>query len=171
MEITESEGVISADSTQNPDGNLSLQDLIYLVNRQQIDQIDKKLRKEFSDVQERNTKVRYLHGLLKAINTATDSKGNLDISETPELQAMIKEANEKHGVELPVGKTKFTGQERERLVENIRMTCDDLNVQSDLQLQTISRLNNERQESFQIAKSMMKAIHEDILHKVQAMNR
>src|SRR5262245_26427898 len=144
MEVTATDEVDGVTEIEQ-EKDLSLQDLIYLVNRQQIDQIDQKLRKEFSEVQERNAEVRYLHGLLKAINTATDSKGNLDISKSPELQAMIKEASEKYGLDLPVGKTQFTGQERERMVENIRMTCEDLNTQSELQLQTISRLNNERQ--------------------------
>lgn len=171
VEITECESVERIGEPQSSTENLSLQDMIYLVNTQLVDQIETKLRKEFTEVQERNGKVRHLHNLLKAINAATDSKGNLDISQSPELQAMIKEANELYGLNIPADKTKFNGQERERLVENIRTTCDDLNVQSDLQLQTISRLNSERQEAYQIARSMMKAIHDDIMHKAQAMSR
>lgn len=171
IEVVDNEQVDGIGAAQSSTDDVSLQDMIYLVNRQLVDQIEEKLRKEFTDVQERNGKVRHLHNLLKAINAATDSKGNLDISQSPELQAMIQEANELYGLNIPADKTKFNGQERERLVENIRTTCDDLNVQSDLQLQTISRLNSERQEAYQIARSMMKAIHDDIMHKMQAMGR
>jgi len=64
---------------------------------------------------------------------------------------------------------KYSREERERLVENIRMACDDLNMENDMQIQTVTRLTNERYEAFQLARSIMKPLHEDKINKARAL--
>jgi len=66
-------------------------------------------------------------------------------------------------------KFKYNKDERDRLVENIRMTIEDLNVKNDMQLQTITRLTNERYESYQMARSILKPLHDDKINKAHAM--
>ncbi len=139
--------------------NLSLEALILLINTERLKHLQEKTEKEFKELRERQDKVKELHDILKAINAATKDDGKLDISKNEELQAKIERAKEL-GADIPDDKTKFNREERDRMVENIRMTIEDMNVQNDMQLQTISRLTNERYESYQMARSILKPLHE-----------
>ena len=139
--------------------NLSLEALILLINAERLKYLQEQSQKEFTELKERQEKVAELHNILKALNAATDSKGELDISKNDELKQLLSKAKDL-GVEVKDGKFKFNKDERERLVENIRMTVEDLNVKNDMQLQVISRLTNERYESYQMARSILKPLHD-----------
>lgn len=139
--------------------NLSLEALVLLINTERLKYLQENTRKEFTSLKERQEKVAELHKLLKAVNGATDSNGKLDCSNNDELKQLLEKAKEL-GVDVKDGKFKFNREERNRLVENIRMTVEDLNVQNDMQLQTISRLTNERYESYQMARSILKPLHD-----------
>lgn len=138
--------------------NLSIEALILLINAERLKQLQEKTEKEFSELRERQDQVKELHDILKAINAATKENGSLDLSQNEELKAKVQRAKEL-GVDVKDG-AKFNKDERDRLVENIRMTVEDKNVQNDMQLQTISRLTNERYESYQMARSILKPLHE-----------
>lgn len=56
----------------------------------------------------------------------------------------------------------LTKEQRDRMVDNIRMDMDDLNVQNDMQLQKVSRLKNEHSESYQNARMMLRTIRDMI---------
>lgn len=139
--------------------NLSLEALILLINAERLKHLQDKTEKEFSTLKERQEKVAELHKILKAINAATDSKGELDVTNSDELKGHLAKAKEL-GVDVKDNPGAFNREERDRLVENIRMTVEDLNVQNDMQLQTISRLTNERYESYQMARSILKPLHD-----------
>lgn len=139
--------------------NLSLEALIMLINTERLKQLQEKTEKEFKELRERQEEVKELHDILKAINAATKDDGTLNISKDDDLKEKIEQAK-KMGVDIKDGKTKFNREERDRIVENIRMTIEDKNVQNDMQLQTISRLTNERYESYQMARSILKPLHE-----------
>jgi len=47
-----------------------------------------------------------------------------------------------------------------RLVENIRMTVEDLNTENEMQMTKVSRLHSERLEMFQFIKSILKSEHD-----------
>lgn len=148
------------------DKNYSIDTLVLLITTERLNHLKDKTRIELKDLKDRQEKVRTLHKLLRAINAATDDKGKLDYSNNQEIKDLIKEAKEL-GVEIKGDKTKYTKEERDRLVENIRITADDYNVENDMQLQTISRLTNERYESYQMARSILKPLHEDKLKKAR----
>lgn len=147
--------------------NLSLEALILLINAERLKHLQDKTEKEFKSLKERQDKVAELHNILKAINAATNSKGELDVTNNEQLKGLLKKAKEL-GVEVKDG-NKFNRDERDRLVENIRMTVEDLNVQNDMQLQTISRLTNERYESYQMARSILKPLHDAKTSYARAM--
>ncbi len=146
------------DEPGNPE-DLSLETLILLINTERLKELQSKTEKEFKELRDRQNQVKELHELIKAINAATKDDGTLDISDNEELKSQIENAK-KLGIEVKEDKTSFSREEKERLIENIRMTVDDLNVQNDMQLQTISRLTNERYESYQMARSILKPLHE-----------
>lgn len=148
----------------NPN-NLSLEALLLLINTERLRQLKEETIKEFRTLKDRQTKVSKLHKLLQAINNATNDKGELDCSKNPDVKTLIQEAKE-FDVDLPM-KDKFKKEERERLVENIRMAVEDLNIQNEMQMQTITRLTNDRYETYQMARSILKPLHEDKINKAR----
>lgn len=147
--------------------NHSLETLAFLINVDRLEYLRKQTEKELDELKTRQNHVRTLHKLIKAINAATDSKGNLDFTKDEELKKKIKEAKEL-GVELKDDKFKYTKEERDRLIENIRMSVEDFNVQNDMQIQSISRFTNERYESYQLTRNILKPLHEDKLNKARS---
>lgn len=139
--------------------DLSLEALILLINTERLNTLEKNIRNEFSELKPRQDQVAFLHKLLKAVNSSTSDKGSFDWTKNEDLQQLLDEARQM-GVDIPDGKVKFNHDERERLIDNVKMTVQDLNVQNDMQLQQITRLNNERYESFQLARMAMKPLHD-----------
>jgi len=139
--------------------NLSLEALILLINTERLKFIQDKTLSDFTELKDRQKKVAELHKILKAINSATNADGEIDISDNEELKELLQKAKEL-GVDVKDDKFTYNRDERDRLVENIRMTVEDLNVQNDMQLQNVSRLTNERYESYQMARSILKPLHE-----------
>lgn len=151
-----------------PGSNLSLDTLILLIHSERLASLRDQTNKELKELSERQGKVRCLHDALRAVNQATTSKGDVDFKDKPEIIELFNKAKE-HGLEVNVDKKKYNKDERDRLLENIRMTIEDLNVQNDMQLQTVQRLTNERYESYQMARSILKPLHDDKLNKARQM--
>jgi len=147
--------------------NLSLESLVLLINAERLKRLEKKITSEFVDLKNRQDQVTFLHKLIKTINSSTQNE-EFDCSNNQEHKDLLMKAKE-HGVDIKDGKFKYNKEERERLIENIKITADDYNVLNDMQLQTITRLTTERYESYQLARSIMKPLHEDKTNKARAM--
>lgn len=143
---------------------MSVESLTLFMTTTRVNQLEEQMRKELKDLRKRQDKVRRLHDVLKAINKTVNEKDGINWENDKELKALLDEAR-KLGADIPEGKYKFNSSERMRLVENIRLTIDDFNLQNDLQMQTITRLQNERYESYQMARSILKPLHEDKINK------
>lgn len=146
-------------NNQGENLNLSLETLILLINTERLKHLQDSTNKEFSELKVRQDKVSFLQKLIKKINVKTSDKGELDVSSDNELKEMLKQAKEM-GVDIKKDPSKFSKDEKERLVDNIRITVDDYNVKNDMQLQTINRYTNERYESYQLARSIIKPLHD-----------
>lgn len=151
-----------------PNNNYSVETLAFLISKQRVASLEDRIRSEFKELKARQNQVKYLHQVMRAINVLTDAKGNFDCTNNAELEKMFEEVSAL-GVEVEKGKTKYNRDERERLIDNLKMACDDLNIQNDMQLQAITRITNERYESFQMARSIMKPLHEDKLGKARSI--
>lgn len=145
------------DNGEKDSDELSLDALVFLINSERLRYLQEETLKEFKSLKERQDQVAKLHELLKKINAATDENGNLEIGNNQEIKDLLNELKDL-GIDTKDGKVSFNKEERERLVENIRMTVDDLNVQNEMQIQTISRLTNDRYESYQMARSIFKPL-------------
>lgn len=163
-----SEAVRESEGGKDPK-NLSLESLLLLVTTDRLHQLEKETRNELKALRERQKKVNFLHKLTKAINTATSPKGEFDMTNLPDLQAMCKEAKDL-GADIDETHLKYSVEERERLVENIRMTIEDYNMENDMQIQLISRITNERYESYQMARSILKPLHDDKINKARSIS-
>lgn len=168
MSLTVEQDVIEEIENIDSQEKLSLEALTLLISKGKVNEMETKLREEFRELNERQGKVKYLHNVIKAINAATTEEGKLDVSQSKELLEMLKETHETYDVTIDLEKMNYTSQERDRLIENIKMTVDDFNVQNEMQMQAISRLNNERHELFQLAKSILKPLHEAKTRAAQA---
>lgn len=149
---------------------LGLESLSLLLCSKSVKDIEARIRNEFEDLKQRQAQVRYLHKLLKIINAHTDAKGKFDASQDKELQKLLDQAAEM-GVMLPNSTYKFSSDEKTRLVDSVRMTCDDLNLQNEMQMQTVSRLTNERYEAYQMARSILRPLHEAKVNGFRGMGR
>lgn len=158
QEVLHSVSSKALDKNKDPK-HLSLESLTVLINANRLHELEKNSRKELSELRERHQKVAFLHKFLKTINAMTSPTHEFDWTNTPELGEMVLKAKEM-GVELDERKFKYGKEERERLLENIRMTVEDLNTLNELQLQTITRLTNERYESYQMARNIAKPEHD-----------
>lgn len=164
------EGVDDVDKTKDAQSppDLTLEAMTLLICTNKVQALEEKTKKELQELRQRQNQVKYLHQLLKAINASTDAKGNLDLKGKEDLKKSLAEAKEM-GIDVDLNKVSYTKEERDRLVENIRMSCEDLNTQNEMQLQTISRLTNERYEVYQMARAILKPLHEDKINKARAV--
>lgn len=167
IELEEVKEVLKNGLAGNPH-RMTLESLTLLVNAERLRFLHQKTHAEFSSLKERQKEVSTLHKLMKAINTATNSDGTFDCSSNKELQKQLADAKSS-GIDIKEGKFSYNSAERERLTQNIQMTIDDLNVQNDMQMQTVTNLNNERYESYQLARSIMKPLDEDKRNKARAI--
>lgn len=149
--------------------NLSLESLSLLLTTERLHKLESDSRGQLDELRKRQQKVSFLHKLMKTVNTGTDSKGEIDMTPYPEIQGMLQQAKDL-GVDLDINKLKYNSEERERLQENLRLTVEDFNVQNEMQLQMITRMTNERYESYQMARAILKPLHDDKLNKARAIS-
>jgi len=147
-----------ADGNEIDSNALSLEALVLLVKLERLSHLQSSTEENLKEVQERQKYIAEMHDLLKEINNALNESGEIEAL-SDELKSRIADFAE-YGIEIDVDKTELSSLEAERLIANIQMTIDDLNVQNDMQLQTISRLTNERYECYQMARSILKPLHD-----------
>lgn len=162
-------GVDAIDKMEAIDpNNLTLDQLALLLNTERLEDLQTKTEKELLELKDRQDDVALLHDLMKAINNAIDADGGIDLN-SPEIQELLEKVK-KLGITPPDGKTELDKDERIRFIENIRWTVDDLNVKNDMQLQTVTRLTNERYESYQMARAIMKPLHDSKTNMARAIS-
>lgn len=166
-------GAVTVDATQevlldSGDRNeMSLQGIMFMAQTEWQKKLETKITAEFVELKGRQDKVSFLKKLVKTINVATVDD-QLDCTKNDELKSLLMKAKE-YDVQIKEGKFKFNKQEREVLIENIKITADDFNVLNDMQIQAVSRLTNERNESFSIARMIYKSLHESIMSIMRQM--
>ena len=134
QEVTQvlSQAITKSDSSKDTK-ELSLEALVLLLTTDRLHHLEKQSRKELDELRGRQKKVAFLNKLTKTINTATGPKGDFDMGNYTDLQNMLSDAK-KIGIEVDEAKVKYNDEERQRLVDNIRMTIDDMNVENEMHL-------------------------------------
>lgn len=159
----------SIEEPLKPNSNMSLEALILLITTERLKHLKEKTRTELGDLKERQEKVRTLHKLLRSINAETCEKGKLECTKNEEIKDLMKKAKEL-GVDIKDDKFTYTKEERDRFVENLRIAAEDFNVENEMQIQTISRFTNERYETYQMARSILRPLHEDKQRKAREIS-
>ena len=160
----------------NPKNNkdMELEQLVFLLT-ERLNQLQQKSTDEFKELKNRQDEVVQMHKIMKVINSNTNDNSELSYDVTHELVQHLKDAQEKFGIDIQGGTIKdgkiyYSKDQRERLIDNIRMTIDDHNTKNDMQMQTVTRLINERYESYQMARAILKPIHDDKMSKARAIS-
>ncbi len=162
-------GINSRDSK-----DMELEQLVFLLLTERLNQLQQKSMDEFKELKKRQDEVVQMHKVLKAINANTNNESELSFDLSSDLMQHLNHARDKLGIEIQPGAIKdnkmtYTKDQRERLIDNIRMTIDDHNTRNDMQMQTVTRLINERYESYQMARAILKPIHDDKMSKARAI--
>lgn len=147
---------------------LNLEKLYLVVHAGRINDIGDMSKKELGLVQEGMDKVSTLHDLIARINAITDKDGKINVEKDSELSKLMKEAEEM-GVKFSKTEGEFTDKERERVVENIRLSIESLNTSNDMKLQQITRLTNAEHEMYNMTRQGFKVIDEDKKNKIRNM--
>ncbi|MDP1834472.1 MAG: hypothetical protein Q8K75_00955 [Chlamydiales bacterium] len=174
--------------------DMSIEEITQLLILSKLDNLKTEFAQKGQELKTRQDKVRWLHDLMQKLNKRIDKEtGELDlthvkIDETTgllkegqtidgdeelkailELRSKLKEAANEKGYEVKA-QGKYNKDERERMLDNLRMICDDLNLQNDMQLQDLNQLINERYEVYQMARAILKPLHDDKLHKARSIS-
>ncbi len=168
IENVEAEKIDKIEDKENIKPSYSLETLALLVNKQRVDQLEDKLRTNFKDLKKRQEEIKGLQSLIRALNRATDDDEKLDFTENAELKELYIAMDKRFELSLPQG-TKFAGAARERVIDNIKMAVDERNLENDLLMNTIQQLNNERNESFQMANKIIKTLNDAKMRVTQAL--
>lgn len=153
---------------------MELEQLVFLLLTERLNQLQEKSTNEFKELKKRQDDVVQMHKVLKVINANTNDDSELSFDTNHELNQHLNDAREKLGIDIQGGTVKdgkmsYTKDQRERLIDNIRMSIDDHNTKNDMQMQSVTRLINERYESYQMARAILKPLHDDKMNKARAI--
>lgn len=129
-----------------------------------------KSRSELEDIKTRQQQVRFLHEALRYINAERSIEDELDWSQDPEKMELLGKMDEL-GVQVPNKSGKFSAQETRRLIENTKLVLRDLNDQNEIQLKLVNKLQNERYEAWQLARTIAKPLHDAKVNILRNMAR
>ena len=117
------------------------------------------------ELRQRQEKIRFLHDLIQEINSLTTDGSDLNLSPDPEIQEKLAAAA-KMGVRIPTApdsnpdnptyKTTYSNIERDRLVENLHLTSDELDKDNKMAAQRITILIQESDRYVMLASQVMK---------------
>lgn len=178
---SQTQAVAKQNSDADKFKNMSIEAIIKLMIMEKADRVRSDMLKMSEELKTRQDKVHWIHTLIKKINSRIDKdSGELDITDEnakteeekrlcKEIREMLEKASEEKGYDIKYA-TKYNKEERERLLDNLRTTVEDLNVQNDMQIQDLSQLVTERYEVFQMARGIIKPLHDDKMQKIRAMS-
>ena len=147
--------VISIQGEEIDVNSITIQQLMLLLSNERVEDSRIGSERELRELIERQKVVAELHKVLSGINSETTKEGTLQVKEGTTLHALLKKAEEL-GVSLQKTEGSFERDERERLVQNLRLTIEDLNTRNEMQLQKVTKFTNERYEAYQMARSILK---------------
>lgn len=123
-----------------------------------VGQIADKMDEQLKELNDGQKKVYYLQKFIKWINANTSADdASVTFDNSAEVQELLAKAKEL-GVMLDEGKLNYTSEERERLIENLHMTTDDLNTKNEALLRKSTRLEDIRHEMWQMANQLIKIL-------------
>ncbi len=137
--------------------NLEKQAVLMASDR--VQRLEAESKKELDDIKARQLRIQMLNEALRTINAHRGEEDLIDWSKEPRLMDLIGQVQEL-GVQITHTDGKFSASQTRRSVENINLLLRDLNAQNEVQIKIANRLQNERYEAFQLARSITKPLHD-----------
>ncbi len=109
--------------------------------------------------------------LLEAVRDLTGIKDDETwnkVQDIREIRRRLQEAKDVYHIEFKWPVDEFTREDRESLVTAIDSTCKDFNLQNDMQMHDLNRSYQERLEILQMARCLIKCLHDDKVHKARS---
>lgn len=139
---------------------IDLDPLALLVYSEKLEMLETEGKDLMEEISGTHKNIQHLHKILAKINEETDEDGKLKPSE--ELKELYNQAEEM-GLSVDrslLEKEKLDFNQKERLVENIKMSIEDLNMENDTKLQKVNHLNNERFSVIQFIRKVLDSLHQ-----------
>ena len=168
QDISQLANTNKVDMVAESEADYSLNQLLHLIRLHRTNGHGHKLEKELRELTERQSHVRFLTNIRRVITLTGDGKQGEFKADIEEFQALLKQANESENemlkkllkeVGIVEGKKSYTKDEKTNVMESIKMTIDQLNVLNDMQIQTVSRLESENNEVYQMLMAAHKPLH------------
>lgn len=140
----------------------NVQEQIRKIYTEEIKAADVKGRELFSEVQKKQEEISYIQKVIQGINSGINDKGELDLTNNPDLKTMLKEARDRFDLKFNEGKTKYSSQEWQLLSENAKRIVEDGNAFVQLKLNEVNQVNNKLSEIIKIFDSILKGLHHAI---------
>lgn len=121
--------------------------------------LENKTMAELEVLHKRHADVEQLQELRQLINDCRNSKGEIDFKNNPRGVELLQKAKQL-GVKFDDKKVSFSKEQTENLVDAIETKIGNLNLEYELQMQTVTRLTNLRYEFIQLARLIEKRIDE-----------
>ena len=112
-------------------------------------------------LEEENTIVRGADNKVDLNASKIDGKQN--------LRALLTKLKEEEGCEINLELTNIDKEGRDRVIQNLNMKLETINVHNAMSLETIQMLMAEGIENFQFAKAIMKSLHEANVQSARGM--
>lgn len=145
----------------------SLENALFLVQSEKIHYLGGKIVSTLEQLHLRQQEVRRLQEIIASLNQKVSESGTLSIEENSNEHKLLEEA-QTLGAKISTFHGVFNPQQYDRLIENIKMSVEGLNVQNEMDLQDVTRLQNEQYNLYQLVKSIHRPLDEDKRNKARA---
>lgn len=139
---------------------IDLDPLALLVYSEKLQLLESQGEDMMDEIRQTHKQIQHIHKILAKINEETDKDGNLVPSD--QLKALFDEAEEM-GLSPDrslIESNKLDFNKKERLVENLKMSVEDLNMDNETKLQRVNHLNNERFSVIQFIRKVLDSLHQ-----------
>ncbi len=109
--------------------------------------------------------VQQLLDAVRGITGITSAEEWTKVSDIIEIKRRLQEAKDLYHMDFKWPAEEFSKEEREALTSALDTSCKDCNLQNDMQMHDLNRAYQERLEILQMARGIIKALHDDKVHK------
>lgn len=149
-----------------PEKQLALGAMIYAIALRRQSELVQKSKDGMLEIQEKNRNIAKVNAAMQAINAC--ESGDLDLTNKPQLMEQLKQAKEA-GAFIDLSKTKYSQEDRHRLLDNLRLSSDSLNMQTQTEMQQANLLS-QVYENFTAARPITRAEHDAVMAIIKKWN-
>jgi hypothetical protein len=155
----------------------SIHELLELIRLERTKNLNESHEKELKELTKRQAQVRFLANLKRIVTLANQDNGGFNAN-IEELQKLIAKANESENEELKTllqdagiveGKESYTKEEKTNILDSIRLSIEQLNVLNDMQMQVVTRLESETNDTIQMCLAGQKPLNNVISAMARAI--